>query len=392
MLLLVSIPAVAQQWTRIENLPASDFSALEITDGTIYAGAGQKIYYSTDTGQNWQNVTFTNLATEARCFRKFGGRMYAGTSSGIFSAPLNNLSGTWTHHLNSGWVSSFVERDGELFASTIGGGVYKRNNNGVWAGFSNGLPSYSLSVQKILNTPAGLIAFAGANGTLYRFISEANSWVEHYYNGEGYDPGLDFDDAQIVGNTMYVSRFNKVLRSDNFGYAWMPDQTGLVNGHNRSMAVGADNLYTLTTIFTGDNNITWLRRRNRNTTGTDWSAGAEVLEFYAYALAELGEKTFIASNQGVYVKDNTLATELPLHSKPEPIIFPNPSEDGRFILKSPEAIDELSVYDVAGKRILTRNHLPAFYEFVIPGQGLFFVKTTSGKMVKTFKVIAKCPD
>jgi hypothetical protein len=392
LLVAFSISLNAQQWTRITNLPASDFGAIEIIDGILYTGSGQKIYYSTDTGETWQNATFTAVpVVEVKCFKKFGSQLYVGTSDGIFSAALDNLNGSWSHHIASGWITSFAEQDGVLYASStgVGIGVFKHNANGSWSNFSNGIPNYSGSVNKMLATPAGLLAFAGANGTFYKYDKITADWIEDYY-GSGYQVGLDFEDAALVGNSIYVSRSNKVLRSDDFGINWTSDQVGLNNGHTRTMAVGNNDLYAVTTVFTGDTNLTWLCKRDKNAPAqTNWS-GAETLDFFSYALAESGDKAFIASNQGIYIKDASLGTVLPLHPKAEPVIFPNPSPDGRFILKSPEAIDELNVYDLMGKLIMTRRELPAYYEFTIPGQGLYFVRTISGKTLKTFKVIAKC--
>jgi|GEM_PF-6800844 len=394
LLLAFSIPSNAQEWTRITNLPASEFGTIEITEGTIYTGSGQKIHYSTDTGETWQQVTFTNAPVIVNCLKIFGGQLYAGTNNGIFCAPLNNLGGAWSQQIANGWITSFAEQDGILYASTsgVGIGVFKRNPNGNWMNFSNGLPNYSGSVDKMLATPGGLFAFAGANGTFYQYDKLTAKWIEHLYRST-YQPGLSVDDAQLVGNSLYVSRFNMVLRSDDFGNSWFLDQAGLNNGQGRTMAIGATNLYALSTVFTGDTNLTWLRKRNKNAASqTDWSTGAEILDFYSYALAELGDKTFIASNQGIYVKDETLGTELPFHQQPETVIYPNPSVDGRFMIKSPGAIEELMVYDLTGKCVLTQQNLPPDSDFQIPGQGMYLVQTVSGKTVKTFKVIAKCQE
>lgn len=392
-LLLACLSAMAQPWTRIENLPATDFGTIANIDGVLYTGTGQKIHYSADAGQTWQQATISSNSVIVNCFAKFDGQLYVGTNNGIYSATLNNLNGTWSHTIANGWISSFAEADGVLYASTtgVGIGVFKRNVNGTWSNFSVGIPNYSGSVDKILATPGGLLAFAGANGTFYRY-KVGFGWVEEYY-GTTYQPGFNIDDAVLVGDILYVSRSNRLLRSDNFGYNWALDQIGLRNGHARTMSVGNDDLYVLTTIFSGDDNLTWLSKRNKNAPSqTSWAPDTETLNFFSYELVQLGDKIFIASNQGIYLKDNSLGTDLPMPNQPELVVFPNPSPDGRFFIKSATPIDLLSVYDWNGKHILTQQNLSADAEFQMPGKGMYVVKTTSGKSTKTFKVIAKCDE
>ncbi len=388
--LLLGVAMQAQTWNRLENLPATEFTALALIDQTLYTASGTTVYFSTDAGAQWQPVTITNSNTDVRALIRFGNRLYAGTGIGIFSAPMNHLSGPWTLHVNTGWVSSFAARDGQLFASTLGGGVYRRNPDGTWVNFSNGIPSYSLTVHKLLDTPDSLIAVAGSNGTLYRFLAEANTWIEHYYENQTYNPGLDFDDAQRVGNTLYVSRYNKVLRSDNFGYHWTADQTGLMSGLNRTMAVAGDYLYTLTTTATQDSNYTFLRKRPLDETDTDWSVGSETLNFYSYAMLQCEQKLIIASNQGIYVKDASLGTGIP-DADPAPIvIFPNPSPDGRFTIQSGATLGDVTVYDVTGKKVYEMPDAGSALEFEVLSPGFYWVRTGSGTSVKTFKILAQC--
>lgn len=388
-LLLLHFAPLSAQWTRIENLPASDFTALQTIDATIYAASGNTLYFSSDAGQTWQSAVFTTTTTEARAIAKFSNRLYLGTSTGIYSASVANLNEPWIHHVNSGWVSSFAQRGNALYASTIGGGIYRRNNNGNWVNASSGLPSYSLSVYQLLDTPEGLTAFAGSNGTFYRLLDESNFWHEHYYNGQGYDPGLDFEDALRVGNTLYVSRYNKVLRSDNFGDDWVQDQTGLSNGINRTMAVGLSDLYVLTTSATDAGSLTFLNKRGILNPGTNWGTGMHTLEFFSYALAELGQKTFIASNQGVYVNDGALEVAEPMHVAPQMIIYPNPSPDGLFTIKGPTQQIELTVYDVTGKALFKRENVISGESFTVPGRGLYLVKAVCGTDIQILKVIAQ---
>ncbi|MFT3793313.1 hypothetical protein [Flavobacterium sp.] len=317
----------AQQWTRIDKLPHSDFSALEVIDGTLYAAHRSTLYYSNDNGVNWSQVTMSALTLDPMCMIQFGGRLYVGTyNRGIYSAPMNNLQGAWTQNLNNVPITSFVEKDNILYASTEGSGVLRSNGDGQFHWFSNGLPNYSNNVSKVISAPNGLIATAGGNGTFYRWNTATHNWDEDYYFA-GYSPGMQVDDALRVGNTIYISRFNMVLRSDDSGANWTHDQVGLQNGHNRYLYAGEQTLYALTTVFTGDDNLTFLRKRPLNAPSqSSWATDPEVLPFYTYAMREFGNTLFAGSNLGLYYKGNHLGTGHPEREQNTLVVYPNPSK------------------------------------------------------------------
>lgn len=389
LVLLASTRLSAQQWTRIENLPAAEFTALEIIDGTLFAATSAKLYHTND-GQNWQQATISALPIEPMCLAKFDGRLYVGTGThGIFSAPLGNINGVWTHHIGTINVSAFAEKDNVLYVSTVGHGLYRRNANGQFLPFSNELPNYSFNVSKIISAPSGLIATAGANGTFYRYDAPNARWAEDYYQGS-YSPGLHMDDAIRIDNTIYVSRFNKLLRSEDSGENWTMDQVGLPNGHYRFLYASPQTLYTLTNIFTGDQNITFLRKRDRNAPSqTSWANAPEVLPFYTYALREFADNLFAAGHNGLYAKFNpNLGTETPEAKKDRIAIYPNPSVDGNFTASSDNPINEVQVFDLTGKQVAMWKSFSGTCEFAV-ARGIYVVKVVSENAVQHFKIISQ---
>lgn len=381
----------AQQWTRIDKLPHSDFSALEVIDGTLYAAHASSLYYSNDNGANWTQAVMSVNTLDPMCMAKFGNRLYVGTyNRGIYSAPLNNLQGVWTQNLGNIPITSFVEKDHILYASTEGSGVYRSNGNGQFHWFSNGLPSYSNNVSKVIAAPAGLIATAGGNGTFYRWNPTTNNWDEDYYFAS-YSPGMQVDDAVRVGNTIYISRFNMVLRSEDSGANWTHDQVGLQNGHNRYLYAGQETLYTTTTVFTGDTNLTFLRKRALDAPSqSSWATDPEILPFYTYAIREFGNTLFAGSNLGLYYKgDGNLGTDQPSSEKNTMVIYPNPSTDGTFWIKSNEPVAEVLVYDVTGKLVKSLKDAGTLFDFEVPGNGFYLVKAATADAVKTYKIISQ---
>lgn len=387
-LLLAFTTAAAQPWTRVAGLPQTEFTALEVIDGTLLAAAKSKLYYSND-GQHWEQATIAQAVVEPSCFAKISGRLYVGTMAhGIYSAPMDNLSGAWRHDTGTLAVSSFLEKDGYLYISTLGYGLYKMNNVGVFKAISNGLPNYSFNVSKVINAPTGIIATAGANGTFYRYDEAANSWTEDLYS-HTYSPGLHVDDALRIGDAIFVSRNNRLLRSDNSGQTWTSDAVGLQNGHYRAMYAGQDTFYTMTNIFTGDDNITFLRKRQLNAPSqTNWNVDSEVLPFYTYALREFAGTLFAAGNTGLFIKNAQLGIEIPA-VKHKTAIYPNPSSDSRFTIQSDRTIDEIVVYDVTGKLIRSTPVAADLFELEVSATGAYLVKVIAQDSVEHFKIISQ---
>lgn len=386
----ITTASFAQEWTRIDKLPHGDFGALEVIDGTLYATHASSLYYSSDDAANWSQVTVSTLSLTPTAIVKFRDRIYIGTyGRGIFSAPLNNLNGVWTNNLPNIYVNSFLEKDNTLYVATDGSGIFRSNGNGQFIAFSNGLPNYSNSVGKIISAPAGLLATAGANGTFYLWNTTTSNWDEDTYYAS-YSPGMQVDDAVRVGNTIYISRFNRVLRSDDSGATWTNDQVGLQNGHNRYLYAGQETFYCFTTVFTGDSNLTFLRKRALNAPSqSSWATDAEVLPFYTYATREFGNTLFAASHQGLYYKGDHLGTNNPTSEKNVSVVYPNPSKDGIFWLKSSEPVTEVSVYDVTGKQVKSLKDVGTLCDFEVTGNGFYWVKVTTADAVKTYKAISQ---
>ncbi len=379
-----------QQFTRIDKLPHTGFTAIEVINGKVYAASGNRLYSSGDNGANWQLHTMTQQNVFANCIYLFNNRLYVGTSNGTFNVSMNNLNGTWAQNLPGVDVTSLTERDGAMYASGMGFGMY-RLLNGAWTAFSSQLPTYSWNVDKILSTPAGLMAMAGANGTFYIYSTATSAWQERYYTGT-YAPGLDADDAIIVNNTIYVSTHNALYRTDNWGNSWINDNTGLINGQNRWLYKGQQSLYALTTNFNpGDNsNITWLQKRPVNAVAQiAWNNTNEFLPYYVYALRENGSQIYAATHQGLYVKtDATLDNDKPLKN-PEVVVYPNPSTGGRFTIESSQHIDVLTVYDMTGKLLMEKKDVGISFHFILPTAGIYMVNVGMGQLSEIFKVMVK---
>jgi photosystem II stability/assembly factor-like uncharacterized protein len=272
LLLLAVTGANAQEWVKITTLPETEFTVIDNIDGILVTASGNTFYMSTNGGATWQSSEYTDEEDIiVYSMTKYNNKIYLGTSIGVFSSPASLVHQPWNLDINTLPVTSFAEKDNVLYASVGGFGIIKLINGTAWMGFSNGLPSYSMDVNKILSTPAGLFAFAGSNGTFYKYDSGMGQWVEDYYTG-GTSAGFHVDDAEVLGNILYVSRYNNVMRSDDLGSSWVQDKEGLNGGQNRHIYIGNTHIYCLTTEAASTTHIS---KRLKTETNTNWSLNTD---------------------------------------------------------------------------------------------------------------------
>lgn len=381
---LFSLTAAAQGWIKIGNLPSTEFSALEVIDGRIYTVSGKKLFVSADNGQTWSQSVFTNQNNvRVSCLKKFGNKIYAGTSKGIFSADISAVGNIWSQDTNSFEVNSFTEKDGTLYSSQEVYGVLRLIDD-TWTAFSTGIPNYSGSVTEVLDTPAGLLAIAGANGTFYRYDFTKNIWIEDYYVKNTISAGLYFDDLIVAGNSLYASQYRRIMRSDDLGETWVEDKQGLVKGISRFMYCGKDTLYSISSTYT---NGTMINKRSIENTGASWATDVQVLPFFTNAMRQYGEHLFIAANNGVYTTMDVLGT--PPQAKIDEIkIYPNPSE-GLFAITGQTAVNKLEIYDMSGRIVLTEENPNGITDFSITNEGIYIARMITGETSKTQKIIVR---
>lgn len=386
--LLTGFALQAQQWNRVAALPQAEFSALEIIDGTLLTASGNKLYYTTNPANGWQQATISDQWLFVTCFTKYKGRLYAGTmGKGIFSVPMGQFQNTWSHDIGYLDVTSFLEKDNVLYVSTEGAGVYRKNGN-LFTPFSNQIPNYSQNVSRIIDTPGQILITAGGNGTFYTYNFTHNRWDEGYYHNT-YSPGMQIDDAVRVGHTIYVSNFSKILRSEDSGQNWVNDKVGIHNGHNRYLYPGQEKLYALTTAFTGDANLTFLQHRDLNAPSQTLWSPSETLSFFTYELREFGGFLYAAGHDGFYSNNPTLENFEPQKKSNLIAVYPNPSTDRKFTLKSNEPIVSVEIFNAAGQHIQSLENIEPECEIQVPAGGMYLVKAITADAVQTLKIVSQ---
>lgn len=380
---LVPKTVFAQEWTKMGTLPELSFTVLEVIDGTMYAATFNQLFISHDSGETWQQSVFIdNEDVIPTCITKFNDKLYIGTSwEVIFSSPINQADQMWSNEINNIlWVTSFAEKDGTLYAATMGDGILKQTSDGSWIFFNDSLPDYSTSVNKIVATPQSLLAAAGINGTFYRYNFAQNKWEEEYYFG-AISAGFDIEDMVYVENTLYASRRNLLLRSTNDGVGWATHQQGLINGLGRVLYLGKNHIYTITTGATDTDNISWIHRKIPNSE-ENWEIYADNLPFHVFTIREKGNKIFATAHNGIYFRvDENLYTDIPNVATFS--VYPNPSNGNFSVEINDHPIRTLKLFDLKGRLIWTKENILSDFEFCIEEKGFYILTAneTSYKLV-----------
>ena len=208
------------QWQKL-NLPDSvKVNSLAVIDSNIFAGTdGEGIYLSTDNGKNWESI---NYGLQSKVIHKVfidGITIFAGTHSGAYIstdngfnwnainsglsglgvwsfAESNNIfgdsvyfAGTWNGIYSStdrgkNWkstglsyttmpVHSIIVKENFIFAATLGGGVFKSQDNGfTWSDISIVDTNYFgitalVPVYSLASNDTNIVAGAGPGYIFY---------------------------------------------------------------------------------------------------------------------------------------------------------------------------------------------------------------------------------
>ncbi len=161
-------------WQYVNGFGEGEIVYSMIFDGqNIYAGTwGGKIYMSSNNGQTWTVINTGMNVSFIWSLQISGGYIFAATELGIYrfnstSWSLTSLAGIDVHSLT---VSG-----GVIYAGTWGLGVYKSTDNGTtWLPMNNGL-SYFLTIQSVTATASGELFAASVGGGVFKF--DGSVWV-----------------------------------------------------------------------------------------------------------------------------------------------------------------------------------------------------------------------
>jgi hypothetical protein len=361
--LLVAASPAAAQWTRVLDLPETNFVALSAKGDTIVAGASVFVYVSTDAGATWRPPSQPAPAVSPIfAVRVQNGKLYAGTSgTGVFVS--NDLGASWLG-FNQGLVGGFLNsqldisdlevRGDSLYAGTFGAGVYVRKLSGAstWSHFGEEFePNQMSNVNDVALGGTRLIAGGGANGQVLFRDPGAPDWTLSSLDNVGLRPGLSARSIIWNGSGWVVGTNRFLFISGPGQEPWTQVDVGLGTLNHSSFAARGRTLFAAFDIV-NNGNIAVIE--TSQTDGASWDE-LESFPGFVYRLAMSRNTLFAGRTDGLW-RRSTATVSVPNDRKPVGLRFalagPQPVADVvRFRFELSQAGNaSIEVFDVTGRR------------------------------------------
>lgn len=316
------------QWTRVQQLPASDIYSLYRDGAILYGGGKGIIYLSSDNGLTWDSTNAIPLFTRVDNIIVYKNELYAASYSiGIYKSPDKGV--TW-QNISTGifpFVSDLCEWNGDLYAATLGSSVFKLDpvHRDKWSPFNNGLSNLSLNLNSIAGNNNALIAGTLANG-MYDYLPVNSAvWEERFFLGQlrpteaVYDIITAHDSLFVAGSTgtFYISTDNG-LNWSKFGNTLSSFFTPLVNAKQA--------LLLSRNTFDGINNNTSFHYIKKEALQESFIPFSFVGNHFSYKLEIYGGKLWDASTNGLFYMSlsdlpGISAADDPVINNPLPLRF-----------------------------------------------------------------------
>ncbi len=171
------------KWQQVSSF-TSDEIVYAITydaNGNIYAGTwGGKIYKSSDSGHTWTVINSDIHVGFIWSLKAVGSYIFAATEQGLYRFngsewTLIGFSGIDVHAVTA-------DNSGNLYAGTYGAGVYVSADLGVtWTAINSGL-GYNLTIQALTVTPSSQVFAATLGGGVFKYNGSAWTQLNISYN------------------------------------------------------------------------------------------------------------------------------------------------------------------------------------------------------------------
>jgi|GEM_PF-1662002 len=330
------------QWQASSNGVFSSISQcfIETSNGSILSGTSNGIYRSTSSGDNW-SLSSTGIPSSDGTilrFAKNGNRIFAGTREGVYYSDNDGVS--WSLSEIFGFhVFGLEVISTQIFAGTMGAGIFKSTDNGIsWSSSNNGL--LTDSVYSLLVNGNDLLAGTYGEG-IFLSSDQGSSWSQEFSQS---DPTIvrtlaATSNRLLAGVSQLViptAPFNSLYKSSDNGNSWtMFNYSGLPTIGNLPITALYSNGSTVLLASNGqiyrsiDNGINWTAFMDGITSTTPYGIACfEETSDYIFCGVEAGGAgpIFRISKSQVLTSISPPVTDSYMN------LFPNPSDGTRVMM------------------------------------------------------------
>jgi ligand-binding sensor domain-containing protein len=140
-------------WIPINTgLPSSETKVKAIVEnnGEVFVGTNSGVFQL--SGSSWDDKSFGLTNTNVTALTSLGGNLFAGTNQGsVGGIYISSDNGNnWTLSLTDPWISSFLTVGSNIFAGSVGNGIWRSTNYGnSWSQINDGLGSGAYNVLSL---------------------------------------------------------------------------------------------------------------------------------------------------------------------------------------------------------------------------------------------------
>lgn len=374
---------------------------IEASDGSILTGTSNGIYRSTNSGDDW-NLSSTGIPSNdgtILSLAKNSNRLFAGTRESVYYSDDNGVS--WSLSESFGFsVFGLEVLSNQVFAGTMGAGVFKSTDNG--ASWTNSNIGISDSIYSLLANGNALVAGTFGNG-IYLSNNQGSIWNQEFSQSNptivrtlaATSTTVFAGISQLITPT---ASFNGLYRSTNNGQSWnIFNYSGIPTPGNLSITALYASESTLLLASSGqiymssDDGISWFTLMGGFTATAPYGIACfEETSDYIFCGVEAGGAgpVFRIPKNQVLTSVNSLQSDVRLS------LFPNPSDGVGINLDyhfKRIFNHEWLIYDAAGRLLFETQLGDSEGHVVLPANlkpGTYIsVITNSNGLVKTESLV-----
>jgi photosystem II stability/assembly factor-like uncharacterized protein len=319
--------------------------------GTIYVGASNNFFKSTNNGVTWTSIykglPSLEIATTL-CKQRdaiFVGTGYILQGDGVYHSTNGGVD--WIGRGLSGQTVYSLTKDnyGTLFAGTKDSGVYKSSDNGLtWLQINNGL--YNKNIFRVKTGLSNLLfACSESDGGIYRSSNFGDSWEITGVTAGTINRAIILDNVNLFAATFNgVQKYDLISKkwyilglsfvAPNPGWNWLSD---IIIDNNNVMFASS---WSGKVFKSTDNGITWDSTTNIDTAQTHIAD----IALYIDNSVLLGTFNYVKRSTDKGISWSTIMNGLP-----------------NSIIQNIEVTEEGIVYAVSGNKLCKANHIDSSF-------------------------------
>ncbi len=286
-LIFISNTDSCAQWVPTNGPVGGNISSLAIAGDTVFAGTndlGGKIFYSTNSGTDWQQHDSNHYAYMMFARRN---KLFVGTFSGL--VIYTNDRNVWTKDtlkVLKGNRFSYAINDSSVYIGTDEAGLYKSNDNGT-----NWIQVYPRTVSSVIISESNLLIGTGFG--LLLSTNNGSTWSD--VNNGITNIVLSFSK---VGEKLFARTWDSVFISTNNGLNWTNVNSDVTNKNGTCIVASGANYFAGTSsgiYVSTDSGESWTPTKNELTNKTVSSLILNGSKLFA---GTAGSGIYLSTNNG----------------------------------------------------------------------------------------------